>query len=60
MENTKIMQLMAVAAASVTYLAVSTVARGNQQSPSLDFPPVLTADAAAVDYFLKIDGIEGG
>jgi type VI secretion system secreted protein Hcp len=61
MKRTRIMQLASVAAASVLvgYMVVISAWQGNQQPHSLDFPPVMTADAAAVDYFLKIDGIEG-
>lgn len=61
MKRTRMMQLASVAAASVLvgYIVVISAWQGNQQPQSLDFPPVMTADAAAVDYFLKIDGIEG-
>jgi type VI secretion system secreted protein Hcp len=31
----------------------------NSAPRSLDIPPVLLADAAAVDYFLKIEGVDG-
>ena len=40
-------------------MAVISTWQGNQQPQALDFPPVITVDAAAVDYFLKIEGIEG-
>lgn len=53
-------QLASIAAASI--LAGYIVATAGMQagSPqSLDIPPVLLAEAAAVDYFLKIEGIEG-
>ena len=61
MKKTKKMQLTSVVAASVLlgYIAVSSAWQGNQQPQALDFPPVMTADAAAVDYFLKVEGIEG-
>lgn len=53
-------QLAAIAAASVlvTYFVVT----GMQTSKSphvLDIPPVLLAEGAAVDYFLKLEGVEG-
>jgi type VI secretion system secreted protein Hcp len=53
-------QLASIAAASI--LAGYIVATAGMQagSPqSLDLPPVLLAEAAAVDYFLMIEGIEG-
>lgn len=61
MKKTSAMQLASVAAASllVGYMVVVSAWQGNQQPQALDFPPIMTADAAAVDYFLKIDGIEG-
>jgi len=61
MKKTKMMQLTLVVAASVLVgsIAVFSAWQGNQQPQALDFPPVMTADAAAVDYFLKIEGIEG-
>lgn len=61
MKKTRMMQLASVAAASVLvgYMVVISAWQGNQQPQALDFPPVMTADAAAVDYFLKIEGIEG-
>ncbi|MGI0036842.1 MAG: type VI secretion system tube protein Hcp [Nitrososphaera sp.] len=53
-------QLASIAAASILagYIALTA---GMQSSPpqSLDIPPVLLAEAAAVDYFLKIEGVDG-
>lgn len=55
------MQLASAAAGSVLvgYIALISAWQSNHQPQALDFPPVNTADAAAVDYFLKIEGIEG-
>jgi type VI secretion system secreted protein Hcp len=46
----------------LSYIAITAVmqmAPGNQTPQSLDIPPVLLAEGAAVDYFLKIEGIDG-
>lgn len=61
MKKTTMVQLTSGVAASVLvgYIAVFSAWQGNQQPQALDFPPVMIADAAAVDYFLKIEGIEG-
>jgi type VI secretion system secreted protein Hcp len=47
-------QLASIAAASI--LATYVAAAASMQT---DIPPVLLADAAAVDYFLKIEGVDG-
>lgn len=54
-------QIASIVAASMLVSTIG-VAASMQASPAqkeLDWPAILTADAAAVDYFLKIDGIEG-
>jgi type VI secretion system secreted protein Hcp len=53
-------QLASIAAASIlaSYIA-ATAGMQNSSLQSLDIPPVLIAEAAAVDYYLKIEGIEG-
>jgi len=43
----------------VTYVAAAASMQTNHTPQSLDIPPVLLADAAAVDYFLKIEGVDG-
>jgi type VI secretion system secreted protein Hcp len=55
------MQLASIAAASMlaSYIGVAASLQASQAPQELDFPAILTADAATVDYFLKIDGIEG-
>jgi len=55
------LQLLSIGAASVlaAYVALAASMQTNQTPRSLDLPPLLTADAAAVDYFLKVDGIDG-
>jgi type VI secretion system secreted protein Hcp len=55
------MQIASIVAASllVTTIGVAASLQANKAPQELDFPAILTADAAAVDYFLKIDGIEG-
>lgn len=54
-------QLASIAAASVlvAYVGVAALAQTGQTPQELDIPAILTADAAAVDYFLKLDGIPG-
>lgn len=54
-------QLASIAAASIlaTYVAAAASMQTNSAPQSLDIPPVLLADAAAVDYFLKIEGVDG-
>lgn len=57
-------QLASIAAVSVLLSYVAVVAgmqmlTKKQNLQSLDIPPVLLAEGAAVDYFLKIEGIEG-
>jgi type VI secretion system secreted protein Hcp len=54
-------QLASIAAASMlaAYVGVAALAQTDQEPQELDFPAILTADAAAVDYFLKVDGIPG-
>jgi type VI secretion system secreted protein Hcp len=54
-------QLASIAAASIlaTYVAAAASMQTNSAPRSLDIPPVLLADAAAVDYFLKIEGVDG-
>lgn len=54
-------QLASIAAASimVSYVGASAYMAQSAPAQELDFPAILTADAATVDYFLKIDGIEG-
>lgn len=61
MKKTNMMQLASIAAASVLvgYMAVISAWQSNQQPQALEFPLLNTADAAAVDYFLKIEGIQG-
>ena len=53
-------QLASIAAAAILAGYIVAMA-GMQSSPpqSLDIPPVLLAEAAAVDYFLKLEGIDG-
>lgn len=53
-------QLASIAAASILAGYIAATAGMQSSSPqSLDLPPVLVAEAAAVDYFLKIEGIDG-
>jgi type VI secretion system secreted protein Hcp len=57
-------QLASIAAASILVSYIGASAYMVQTAPAqtvqkLDFPAILAADAASVDYFLKIDGIEG-
>jgi type VI secretion system secreted protein Hcp len=54
-------QLASIAAASVlvAYVGVAALAQTGKAPQELDIPAILTADAAAVDYFLKVDGIPG-
>ncbi|MCI0558440.1 MAG: type VI secretion system tube protein Hcp [Nitrososphaera sp.] len=54
-------QLASITAASILvgYIAASALMQTNQTAKSLDIPPVLIAEGAAVDYFLKIEGIDG-
>jgi type VI secretion system secreted protein Hcp len=54
-------QIASVAAASVlmTYIGVAASLQASQTPQAVDWSAVLTADAATVDYFLKIDGVEG-
>ncbi len=51
-------QLAAIVAASIL-VAITAAMQTNQNPRSLDIPPVLLAEGAAVDYFLKIEGIDG-
>ena len=53
-------QLASIAAAFILagYIA-ATAGMQSSSTQSLDLPPVLVAEAAAVDYFLKIEGIDG-
>jgi type VI secretion system secreted protein Hcp len=57
------LQLSAIAVASVLFAFVGVASSSMQptnQARELDWSSILqTADAAAVDYFLKIDGVEG-
>jgi type VI secretion system secreted protein Hcp len=61
MPNLNKFQLASIAAASmlVAYIGVAALAQTDKTPQELDIPSILTADAAAVDYFLKIDGIPG-
>lgn len=62
MKSLNMKQIASIAAASLLVATIG-VASSMQASPApqeLDFAAILqTADAAAVDYFLKIDGIDG-
>lgn len=59
MPNT--MQIASIVAASllVATLGVAASLQARPAPQELDWPAILTADAASVDYFLKIDGVEG-
>lgn len=60
-KSPNIMQIASIAAATLLVATVG-VAASMHTSPApqeLDFAEILAADAASVDYFLKIDGIEG-
>jgi type VI secretion system secreted protein Hcp len=62
MKSLNRLQLSAIAAASVllAYVGVASSMQPTNQANELDLSAILqTADAAAVDYFLKIDGVEG-
>lgn len=58
-------QLAALAAGSIlaSFIAVAGIVTSSRPSDhvvrELDFPPVIIANAATVDYFLKVDGIKG-
>ena len=54
-------QLASIVAATVlvSYMAATAAMQTRQIPQSLDLPPVLLAEAASVDYFLKIEGVEG-
>lgn len=58
-------QLSALAAGSIlaSFVAVAGIVTPSKPSDNvvqeLDFPPIIIANAATVDYFLKIDGIKG-
>lgn len=58
-------QLAALAAGSILASFVAVAGFLTPSKPSdlvvqeLDFPPVIIANAATVDYFLKVDGIKG-
>jgi type VI secretion system secreted protein Hcp len=58
-------QLAALAAGSIlaSFVAVAGFVSPNKPSDrvaqELDFPPIIIANAATVDYFLKVDGIKG-
>jgi type VI secretion system secreted protein Hcp len=57
--------LASIAAGSilVAYMAAAAMTTPNRPSSlvvqELDFPPIIIANAATVDYFLKLDGIKG-
>jgi type VI secretion system secreted protein Hcp len=55
------MQMASIAAASllVATLGVAAALQARPAPQELDWPAIMTADAATVDYFLKIDGVEG-
>lgn len=61
MKTPNTMQIASIVAASllVSTIGVAALMQANQAPQEVDFPAILTADAAAVDYFLQIDGIEG-
>ena len=61
MKSLNRIQIASIAAASllVATLGVATAFQANKAPQRLDFPAILAADAASVDYFLIIDGIEG-
>lgn len=61
MKSLNMTQIASIVAASllVTTVGVAASLQANTAPQELDFPAILTADAASVDYFLKIDGIEG-
>jgi type VI secretion system secreted protein Hcp len=48
-----------VATILVGYVAAAAGMSLTKSPQSIDLPPVLIAEAAAVDYFLKIEGIDG-
>lgn len=54
-------QLASIAAATIiaSYLAVTAGMKISQSPQPLDIPPMLLAQAANSDYYLKIEGIEG-
>lgn len=61
MRKTNKYQLASIAAATilVSYVAVTAGMQFSKSPQSLDIPPVLLAQAANVDYYLKIEGIDG-
>lgn len=61
MKSPNMTQIASIVAASllVTTVGVAASLQANTAPQELDFPAILTADAASVDYFLKLDGIEG-
>jgi type VI secretion system secreted protein Hcp len=61
MKSLNKIQLASIAAASVlvAYIGVASSLQVNQSPQELDFPAILTADAAAVDMFIKITDIKG-
>jgi type VI secretion system secreted protein Hcp len=61
MKAPNMMQMASIAAASllVATLGVAAALQARPAPQELDWPAILTADAATVDYFLKIDGVEG-
>jgi type VI secretion system secreted protein Hcp len=60
MKTFNMMQLASIAAASLLVATIGVAASLQGRAPQEpDFPAILTADAATVDYFLKIDGIGG-
>jgi type VI secretion system secreted protein Hcp len=54
-------QLASIAAASVLVGAIAAIAamHPNSSPKALDLPPMLLAEGAQVDYFLKVEGIDG-
>ena len=52
-------RIASIVAASLLVTTVGVAALQPSAPQQLDFPSMLTADAAAVDYFLKLDGVEG-
>lgn len=54
-------QLASISAAAVLagYVVIASALQGNQADQELDLPALMAADAAAVDYFLKLEGIGG-
>lgn len=61
MKSLNKVQLASIAAATVlvAYIGVAASLQASQAPKEVDWPAILTANAASVDYFLKVDGIAG-